>query len=163
KLAAVPTMQPGQPGMMGGMGGMMGGAAGPGFMAGRASRPQAGKPGDQQGKPGNQQGKPGDQLAKAGDQQVQLFNATSGQTTSASAVARSEAKRRGGVIEDLAEVEQNVRNLGTKTFYRKADRWVDSEVKPEEETKAVVLEQFSDEFFKVARNQSAEQNQYFTF
>jgi Ca-activated chloride channel homolog len=56
-----------------------------------------------------------------------------------------------------------VRNLGVKTFYRKADRWVDSEVKPEEDAKAIVVEQFSDEFFKIARNQSAEQNQYFTF
>ncbi len=56
-----------------------------------------------------------------------------------------------------------VRNLGVKTFYRKADRWVDSEVKPEEDAKAIVVEQFSDEFFKLARSQSAEQNQYFTF
>ncbi len=57
----------------------------------------------------------------------------------------------------------SVRNLGVKTFYRKGDRWVDSEVKPEEDAKAIVLEQFSDEFFKLARSQSAEQNQYFTF
>jgi Ca-activated chloride channel homolog len=57
----------------------------------------------------------------------------------------------------------SVRNLGVKTFYRKADRWVDSDVKPEEDAKAIVLEQFSDEFFKLARNQPAEQNQYLTF
>ncbi len=60
-------------------------------------------------------------------------------------------------------VADNVRNVGTKTFYRKADRWVNSEVKPEEDAKAIVLEQFSDEFFKLAREQSAEQNQYLTF
>ena len=60
-------------------------------------------------------------------------------------------------------VAPSVRNLGVKTFYRKLDRWVDSEVKPEDEAKAVVLEQFSDEFFKLTRAQSAEQNQYFTF
>jgi Ca-activated chloride channel family protein len=57
----------------------------------------------------------------------------------------------------------NIRNVGTKTFYRKAERWVDSEVKPEEDAKAIVLEQFSDEFFKLARGQSAEMNQYLTF
>jgi Ca-activated chloride channel homolog len=56
-----------------------------------------------------------------------------------------------------------VRNIGVKTFYRKGDRWVDSDVKPEEDAKAIVLEQFSDEFFQLARGQSAEQNQYLTF
>ena len=43
------------------------------------------------------------------------------------------------------------------------NRWVDSEVKPDQEARAIVLEQFSDEFFKVARDQTAEQNQYFSF
>ncbi|WP_435009492.1 VIT domain-containing protein [Tundrisphaera lichenicola] len=62
-----------------------------------------------------------------------------------------------------AQPAQNVRNLGAKTFYRKSDRWVDAEVKPEEDEKAIVLEQFSEEFFKVVRNQSPAQNQYFTF
>ena len=56
-----------------------------------------------------------------------------------------------------------VRNLGVKTFYRKGDHWVDSEVKPEEDARAIVLEQFSDEFFKLTRAQSAEENQYLTF
>jgi Ca-activated chloride channel family protein len=62
-----------------------------------------------------------------------------------------------------SEPGQNVRQMGNKTFYRKAERWVDSEVKPEEDARAIVLEQFSDEFFKVARAQSADQNQYFSF
>lgn len=57
----------------------------------------------------------------------------------------------------------NVRQLGTKTFYRKSDRWVDAEVKPEDDAKAKVVEQFSDEFFKIARAQTAEMNQYLTF
>lgn len=57
----------------------------------------------------------------------------------------------------------NVRNLGAKTFYRKDNRWIDSTVKPEEDAKATVVEQFSEEFFKIARDQTAEQNQYLTF
>lgn len=60
-------------------------------------------------------------------------------------------------------VAANVRQVGTKTFYRKAERWVDSEVKPEDDAKAKVVEQFSDEFFKIARAQSAEMNQYLGF
>ena len=54
----------------------------------------------------------------------------------------------------------NVRQLGNKTFYRKSNRWVDAEVMPEEDAKARVVEQFSEEFFKIARGQSAEMNQY---
>jgi Ca-activated chloride channel family protein len=69
----------------------------------------------------------------------------------------------GSPAEAAKAATPGVRNLGVKTFYRKGDRWVDSEVKPEEDAKAIVLEQFSDEFFKLARSQSAEQNQYFTF
>ena len=57
----------------------------------------------------------------------------------------------------------NVRQVGAKTFFFKANRWVDSEVKPEDEAKAVALEQFSDDFFKFAGTQNAEQNQYLSF
>ena len=62
-----------------------------------------------------------------------------------------------------APAESAVRNLGVKTFYRKGDRWVDSDVKPEEDAKAIILEQFSDAFFNLTRTQSAEENQYLTF
>ena len=56
-----------------------------------------------------------------------------------------------------------VRNVGTKTFYRKDNRWIDSAVKPDDEAKAIVIEQFSEPFFQLARGQSAEFNQYLTF
>jgi len=57
----------------------------------------------------------------------------------------------------------NVRCVGTKTFYKKGDRWVDSEVKSEDEAQAIVVRQFSDEFFNLARVQKSEMNQYLTF
>jgi Ca-activated chloride channel homolog len=57
----------------------------------------------------------------------------------------------------------NLRHVGKKTFYRKDNRWVDSSVKPEDEAKAVVIRQFSEEFFKLARSQKAEMNQYLAF
>ena len=57
----------------------------------------------------------------------------------------------------------NVRQLGAKTFFRKDNRWVDSTVKPEEDAKALVVHQFSDEYFKLARGQTSELNQYLTF
>lgn len=56
-----------------------------------------------------------------------------------------------------------VRQLGSKTFYRKGDHWVDSSLKAEDAGKARVVKQFSDEFFAIARRQGAEMNQYLTF
>ena len=64
---------------------------------------------------------------------------------------------------EATKIVQNVRQIGSKTFYRKADRWVDSAVKPEDETNALVIRLFSDEFFTLARNQKAEMNRYLTF
>lgn len=73
----------------------------------------------------------------------------------------------GGLGAGLSVKEQeklvNVRQVGTKTFFRKENRWVDTEVKPDDEAKAETIEQFSDKFFELARSQSAAQNQYLTF
>ncbi len=71
---------------------------------------------------------------------------------------------RGGVMGAPAQKPaSNVRHVGKKTFYRKDNRWVDASVKPADEAKAVVIRQFSEEFFKLARSQSAEMNQYLAF
>jgi Ca-activated chloride channel family protein len=75
---------------------------------------------------------------------------------SANLIAGKRAESNGSVV-------ANVRQVGTKTFFRKDNRWVDSTVKPDEEAKAQVVRQFSDEFFKLAREQSTELNQYLTF
>jgi Ca-activated chloride channel family protein len=61
------------------------------------------------------------------------------------------------------DLKAKVRQIGAKTFYFKDNRWIDSTVKPEEDAKARVIRQFSDEFFHLARSQSAEWNQYLTF
>ncbi len=53
--------------------------------------------------------------------------------------------------------------VGKKTFYFKENRWIDSAVKPEQEAKATVIKQFSDDFFQLARAQKTELNQYLTF
>ncbi len=55
-----------------------------------------------------------------------------------------------------------LRQIGTKTFYFKDGRWVDSSVKPEEDAKAEKVVQFSDAYFRLARAQKAEYNQYFS-
>jgi Ca-activated chloride channel family protein len=60
-------------------------------------------------------------------------------------------------------VAETVRQVGSKTFYYRDRGWIDSAVGADEEGRAVVLKQFSDDYFKLARTQSAEQNQYLTF
>ena len=57
----------------------------------------------------------------------------------------------------------NLRQVGNRAFFKKGDRWIDTTVKPEDEAKAIVVEQFSPEYFELARNQPAERNQYLTF
>jgi Ca-activated chloride channel family protein len=68
------------------------------------------------------------------------------------------------VADRLAEAQQSlagkVRQIGSKTFYWKNNRWFDSEVKPDEDAKAIVVTQLSDEYFQLARTQKAEYNQY---
>jgi Ca-activated chloride channel family protein len=65
--------------------------------------------------------------------------------------------------EGRAALAETVRQVGAKTFYYKDGGWVDSAVDAGELGKAVVVTQFSEAFFTLARNQSAEQNQYLTF
>jgi Ca-activated chloride channel family protein len=53
-----------------------------------------------------------------------------------------------------------IRQIGSKTFFWKNDRWIDSTVTKEEDEKATVLTQLSDEYFNLARAQKAGNNQY---
>jgi Ca-activated chloride channel family protein len=64
------------------------------------------------------------------------------------------------------QLAETVRNVGQKTFYRRDGVWIDSTLAEKDEkelAKATVVEQFSDEFFEIVRQQKAEDNQYFTF
>ena len=58
--------------------------------------------------------------------------------------------------------QAKVRQIGTKTFYFKNGRWVDSSVKPDEDAKAEKVVQFTEGYFRLARSQKAEYNQYFS-
>ncbi len=55
-----------------------------------------------------------------------------------------------------------VRQIGSKTFYFKDGRWVDSSVQPEEDAKAERIVQFTEDYFRLARSQKSEYNQYFS-
>jgi Ca-activated chloride channel family protein len=64
--------------------------------------------------------------------------------------------------EEAQQLAAKIRQIGKKTFYWKNNRWVDSEVTPADEKNVVVVVQLSDDYFKMARSQKAEFNQYFS-
>jgi hypothetical protein len=76
------------------------------------------------------------------------------------AISRKELEELERELQELQSPGTNIRQIGSKTFYFKEGRWVDSSVKPEEDAKAVKVAQFSDEYFRIARTQKAEYNQY---
>ena len=67
----------------------------------------------------------------------------------------------GGRSEDSSKT--TIRRIGSKTFFRKGNAWFDSTLKADDGAKAIVIRQFSDEYFDLARNQKSEFNQYLTF
>ena len=63
----------------------------------------------------------------------------------------------------LPALEQTVRNVGAKSFYRRGKRWVDADVTETQEKKAIRVKQFSDEYFKLAEQQGGKLSQYLVF
>jgi len=59
------------------------------------------------------------------------------------------------------QLESKVRQIGSKTFYWKNNRWVDAAVTPEDDAKGIKVTQLSERYFELARSQKAEYNQYF--
>jgi Ca-activated chloride channel family protein len=157
-----------QPGMgrMGGMGAMMGGmAAMMGGMAasqnGQAALSYGRKMSEQLARDGQNLAPPS---APLGGTRARLYRnagaAPAQQPTTAMPAVEAQL-----VNQQDADrgVQTKLRQIGSKTFYFKENRWIDSAVLPEEDAKARRVRQFSDEFFNLARSQEAELNQYLTF
>ena len=69
----------------------------------------------------------------------------------------------GGAEKELADVAQNIRNVGNRTFYQRSGRWVDSQVSAQQEANARPIKQFSDEYFELARRHGRTLSQYLVF
>ena len=65
--------------------------------------------------------------------------------------------------EALPELGEAVRNVGSKSFYRRGKRWVDADVTEAQEKQAIRVKQFSDEYFKLAEQQGGKLSQYLVF
>jgi Ca-activated chloride channel homolog len=59
--------------------------------------------------------------------------------------------------------EQNVRNIGNRTFFRRNNQWVDSQVTKAQAANARRVKQYSDEYFELARTQGRRLSQYLVF
>ena len=130
-----------------------------------ANRPSSGR-----GELGGMMGGMGPAAKRAGATGGEAANLDSiGVATSVPGMGYAAAPARGARVavgqdaEGRAYVAGNVRRMGGKTFYKRGERWVDSALTPELEKKAETIEQFSDAYFELAREQTAEQNQFLTF
>jgi Ca-activated chloride channel family protein len=63
----------------------------------------------------------------------------------------------------LEQAAESVRQVGTKSFYRRGKRWVDSSATEEHDKKARSVKQFSDEYFKLADRYGRKLSQYLVF
>jgi Ca-activated chloride channel family protein len=59
--------------------------------------------------------------------------------------------------------QQNVRNVGSRAFYRRDGQWVDSTLTKEQEKSPTRVKQFSDEYFGLARRHGRGLSQYLVF
>jgi Ca-activated chloride channel homolog len=64
---------------------------------------------------------------------------------------------------EQAQIAQNVRNVGQKTFYRKTTNWVDSSANAEQEAKPIKIERFSKEYFELIDKHGKEVAKYLAF
>lgn len=83
------------------------------------------------------------------------------------AVARDSAALDDSLSEELDDTnpEEAVRNVGTKTFYLRKGRWIDSSITKEQEENdtPIVVKQFSDEYFKLVEEYGQDLAQYLVF
>jgi len=65
--------------------------------------------------------------------------------------------------EEARLARQTVRKLGSRTFYHRGERWIDSLVTKELEKNVTRIKQFSDEYFELARRHGKKLSQYMVF
>jgi Ca-activated chloride channel homolog len=79
------------------------------------------------------------------------------------AAAQGSMSYAGDAKREAKASEQNMRNIGNRTFFRRNGQWVDSQVSKSQEMNARRVKQFSDEYFELARTQGRRLSQYLVF
>ena len=65
--------------------------------------------------------------------------------------------------EEMREADRTVRQIGSRTFYRRDGRWVDATLTGTQEQRAVKVKQFSDTYFELVRRHGRDVSQYLAF
>jgi Ca-activated chloride channel homolog len=92
--------------------------------------------------------------AAAAEQQMDAFDAPA---------ARSSVGFARDADREAKQSQQNMRNIGNRTFFRRNNQWVDSQVTKSQAANARRVKQFSDEYFELARTQGRRLSQYLVF
>ncbi len=58
------------------------------------------------------------------------------------------------------KAQASVRNIGNRTFYRRQNQWIDSQVTPAQQQNARKIKQFSQEYFDLANRYGRSMSQY---
>jgi Ca-activated chloride channel family protein len=66
----------------------------------------------------------------------------------------------GEVQKEADKAQESVRNVGNRTFYRRQNQWIDSQVTPAQQQKALKIKQFSKEYFDLANRYGHTLSQY---
>ena len=77
--------------------------------------------------------------------------------------ARGSLPFAGQAGEEKKAAQENVRNIGNRTFFRRNGQWVDSQVTKWQEANARRIKQFSDEYFRLAETHGRRLSQYLVF
>lgn len=88
---------------------------------------------------------------EAGGGGEQLRKASEEKSRQRSAAFRMSGGKDGAAAENMDRLaEENVRQIGARTFYNRAGVWIDSQVK--DEAKPIVVKTFSPEYFELMKN-----------
>ena len=64
------------------------------------------------------------------------------------------------VEKEAEQAQSNVRNVGNRTFYRRQNQWVDSQLTDKQQHNARRVKQFSREYFDLANRYGRTMSQY---
>jgi len=67
------------------------------------------------------------------------------------------------VAKETKQAAQNIRNVGNRTFYQRGGQWIDSSLNEKQQKNFTRIKQFSDDYFKLARENGRAVTQYLVF
>lgn len=97
--------------------------------------------------------------APAASASAQVAGEAAGAMSSGSAAKKDVAKAR----DELADANRTMRQIGDRTFFRRNNQWIDSQVTREQQGNATHIKQFSDAYFKLAETHGRTISQYLVF